>query len=168
MARRGRPAQGPALVEALDGSALAKTRLSIIIETLSGRTTVQDACSRLGIGRTAFNKMRSRFLAEATDLLEPRQAGRKPRSVTPEQVQLAELERQNQQLKLDLAAQQVREEIAVVMPFLLKRAKTRSQKTTPPRPPQPPQPPRTGRARASTTGPARSPRTRGGSGSTGR
>ena len=165
MARRGRPAQGPALVEALDGSALAKTRLSIILETLSGRTTVQDACSRLGIGRTAFNKMRSRFLAEATDLLEPRQAGRKPRSVTPEQAQLAELERQNQQLKLDLAAQQVREEIAVVMPFLLKRAKTRSHKTTPPRPPRPP---RTGRARASTTGPARSPRTRGGSGSTGR
>ncbi len=152
MARRGRPAQGPALVEALDGSALAKTRLSIILETLSGRTTVQDACSRLGVGRTAFNKMRSRFLAEATDLLEPRQAGRKPQSVTPVQAQLAELERQNQQLKLDLAAQQIREEIGVVMPFLLKRAKTRSQKTT----------------RRGGASPSAVPRTRGGSGSTGR
>lgn len=160
MGRRGRPAQGPALVERLDGSALAKRRLEIILETLSGRATIRQACDRLGIGRTAFHKMRSRFLAEATGLLEPRQAGRKPRGVTPEQSQIVELARQNRQLRLDLDAQQIREEIAVVMPFLLKRGNARSQKTR--------RAPRPGRARAPTTNAARSRRTRGGSGSTDR
>lgn len=122
MAKRGRPVRGANLVEsvAASGSPLAKARLKVILRTLAGELTVAQACGCLGIGRSAFNKLRSQFLARAAGLLEPRPAGRRRRVPTAAELEAERLRQENAGLRLDLKAQQIREELAVVMPHLLK------------------------------------------------
>ena len=141
MRRRGRPALGADLVERLGASALARRRLSIILRTISGETAIDAACAALGVRRSMFHKLRARFLAQAAELLEPRPAGRRRREVTPAEARVRGLEEENARLRLDLRAQQVRSEIAVTMPFLLRPppAGVRKKRRGVP----PPQPPRT-------------------------
>jgi hypothetical protein len=131
MARRGRPHQGVELVTKLDASEQARQRLKIILQTLAGTMTVQEACAVLGIGRAAFNKLRQQFLFRATGLLEPRPRGRQRQEPTAAEIELARLKHEVAQLQLNLKAMQVREEIALVMPHLLQRgqAKARVKKT---------------------------------------
>ena len=129
MPRRGRPVQGPELVK--DGSEQAQQRLKVVLATLGGSMTIEQACSALGIGRSAFHKLRSQFLARAPDLLEPRPRGRRRRVPTEADQRLAQLQQEIVQLKLDLKAQQVREEIALVMPHLLKDKRAGARKKTP-------------------------------------
>ena len=129
MPRRGRPVQGPELVK--DGSEQAQQRLKVVLATLGGSMTIEQACSTLGIGRSAFHKLRSQFLARAPDLLEPRPRGRRRRVPSEADQRLAQLQQEIVQLKLDLKAQQVREEIALVMPHLLKNKRLGALKKTP-------------------------------------
>jgi hypothetical protein len=129
MPRRGRPVQGPELVK--DGSEQAQQRLKVVLATLGRSMTIEQACSALGIGRSAFHKLRSQFLARAPDLLEPRPRGRRRRVPSEADRRLAQLQQEIVQLKLDLKAQQVREEIALVMPHLLKDKRAGARKKTP-------------------------------------
>jgi hypothetical protein len=76
MARRGRKPTGGLLVERLEGSEHAKSRLKVIVETLSGQTTIPDACALLGIQESMFHKMRAQVLQAALSRLEPRPLGR--------------------------------------------------------------------------------------------
>ena len=46
---RGRPPKRSRLVEGLDGSDQAKLRLKVILQTLTGECTVEQACEQLGI-----------------------------------------------------------------------------------------------------------------------
>jgi transposase-like protein len=131
MAKRGRPVKGAELVEDLGGSQAAKQRLRIILQTLAGVMTVQDACAELGIQRSGFHKLRQQFLAHATGLLEPRPRGRQPLQPSAAQIELATLRQEVTQLKLDLKAQQIREEIALVMPHLLKNKRPSVRKKKP-------------------------------------
>ena len=130
MPRRGRPVGGPELVGDQDGSEQARQRLKVVLATLGGSMTIEQACSALGIGRSAFHKLRSQFLARAPDLLEPRPRGRRRRVPTEADQRLAQLQQEIVQLKLDLKAQQVREEIALVMPHLLKDKRAGTRKKT--------------------------------------
>lgn len=129
MPRRGRPVQGPELVK--DGSEQAQQRLKVVLATLGGSMTIEQACSTLGIGRSAFHKLRSRFLARAPDLLEPRPRGRRRHVPGEADRRIAQLQREIVQLKLDLKAQQIREEIALVMPHLLQNKCPGALKKTP-------------------------------------
>jgi hypothetical protein len=119
MAKRGRPVQGATLIKTSTGSSLARERLKAIVRTLGNEWTVEQACSALGIGRSAFNKLRAQFLARATGLLEPRPAGRRP-AEPAEDVQVTQLREENARLRIELHAHEIREEIAVAMPFLLR------------------------------------------------
>ena len=83
MARRGRKPTGANLVERLEGSERAKTRLKAILETLSGQRTIPDACEELGIQESMFHRVRSEVLQTALDRLEPRPLGRPPRQPSP-------------------------------------------------------------------------------------
>lgn len=119
--RPGRPHQGAELVEKLDeGSEEARQRLKVIFQTLAGVFTVEQACQILQINRSAFNKLRSQFIANAVQLLEPRAPGRKKKVVTPQEIQNQRLREENDRLKFELRAQQLREEIGLLMPHLLK------------------------------------------------
>src|SRR5262249_6175364 len=44
---RGRFPAGPSYVDKLEGSAAAKERLKVVLETLAGQCRVQEACARL-------------------------------------------------------------------------------------------------------------------------
>jgi hypothetical protein len=135
MTRRGRKPTGPQLVERLAGSEHAKSRLKVILETISGRRTIPDACVELGIQETMFYRLRAEALQTALDRLEPRPLGRPPRAISSEDQHMAELAAENQELRLELRAAAVRRELAENLPRLgkptpppLKKTKRRHQK----------------------------------------
>ena len=120
----GRPPKGPELVDELEGSDQAKRKLRIILETISDEKTIPQACAELGIQRSRFHAMRKMFLLDAVNSLEPRNRGRPPAPahVTSEQAHIHLLEKRVEALSFEVRAAQIREELAVVMPHVLKPA----------------------------------------------
>jgi transposase-like protein len=129
MTRRGRKPSGAQLVDRLAGSAHAKGRLKIILETLSGQKPIPQACAELGIQESMFHKMRCQMLQTAVDRLEPRPAGRKPQLTTTEAQRIAELEAELTQTRVDLKAAEIRRELAETLPRL-GRGREPGKKTT--------------------------------------
>ena len=117
--RRGRPPLGAALVETLEGSPLAKERLSVLVRVLAGELTVEQACEQLGIGPSRFHAMRQEVLQGGLDTLEPKPRGRPTRAVSPEQQRIAALEDEAETLRGEVRAAQIREELALVLPHVL-------------------------------------------------
>ena len=116
----GRPPDGWKHVERLEGSEAHKHRLRVVLETLSGTRTVEQACEELGVSASRFHELRHEALQGALDGLAPGPPGRpghEDRAADAER--LRELERENQELKIDLQAAFVRTEIALSMPHLL-------------------------------------------------
>ena len=113
---RGRLPAGPEYVEKLQGPADVKRRLEVILRTLSGACRVQEACEELGVSEARFHQLRQEALQAALDGLTPRPPGRP--AAPPADPRLAELERQQEALRLELLATQTREEIALVLPRL--------------------------------------------------
>jgi uncharacterized membrane protein YccC len=122
---RGRRPSGPEYVQKLHGSLDAKERLTVILETLSGRCRVLDACAQLGIAETRFHQIRIDALQAAVDNLELQPAGRPPRVDPESAARISELEATVQTLQIDLRAAQARVEIALALP-------KRSDATPPP------------------------------------
>jgi hypothetical protein len=129
---RGRRPSGPEYVEHLPGSEQAKERLKVVLETLSGKCRVLEACRRLGISEPRFHQLRTEALAAALEGLEPKTAGRKPAPVTPEQEQLAQLQDDLAAKDIELRAAQARAEIAVAMPHVVQEPPTTEKKTRAP------------------------------------
>lgn len=111
---RGRYPAGPEYVEGLPGSAEAKRRAKIILETLTGERRVQDACQVLGIGAQRFGQLRQELLQAAVASMETRPAGR-PRTAAEDPARAA-LQEQVAALHDELRAAEVREEIALTLP----------------------------------------------------
>jgi transposase-like protein len=116
----GRKPMGPKLVHHLDGSGRAKERLEVILETVSGKLTISEACERLGIEEAMFYRLRMQALEAALSRLEPRPAGRPPRTDSPESERIAELERTLEDKELELKAADVRAEVAQAMPHVVR------------------------------------------------
>jgi hypothetical protein len=93
--------------------------MEVILETIAGRLTIEQACQRLGIGEAMFHRLRMDALEAALARLEPRPLGRPPQEMTPEDLRRAELEQQVAELESELKIAAVREEIAGVMPHLV-------------------------------------------------
>jgi len=123
-----RTTTGADFAEKQDGSDLAKGRLKAILQTLTGERSVAEACAALEVNEAMFHKMRSRWLQEATELLEPRRPGPKPQEEDPTERELRLLREQNEQLGIELECSRIQTEIALTMPHLLKR---RVKKTPP-------------------------------------
>ena len=73
-----------------------------------------------GVGESQFHRLRQMALQAALEALVPRPPGRPARA--PEAPGVVELERQQRELRLEVEAAQVREEIALVLPRLAGRA----------------------------------------------
>jgi transposase len=101
-------------VARLPGSALARERLTAVLETLAGTCRVQEACARLGVSEQRFDQLRARVLRAGLDSLEPRPAGRRPRPAPAADVQA--LQARVAELEVELRAARVREEIALALP----------------------------------------------------
>src|SRR5215813_2321210 len=87
---RGRHPAGPDYVDQLAGSPTAKARLKVVLQTLAGQLSVQQACAQLTISPQRFHQLRQQVLETALADLEPGVAGRPPRPADPaaEQVRL--------------------------------------------------------------------------------
>jgi transposase-like protein len=102
------------MVEHLQGSAQAKQRLRVVLETLTGSRRVQEACQELGIGEVRFNQLRLEALEGALAALECKPKGRPPRAAAPASAaELEQLAEMVESLKIQLQTSQVREEIAL-------------------------------------------------------
>ncbi len=109
--RRGRKPSGPEYVQDLEGSAEAKRRLQVILETMTGKKRVLEACQELAISESRFLQLRQELLQAALERLERRQAGRPRRTPAAEgdnalRAELADMERA-------LATAQLRDELAL-------------------------------------------------------
>jgi hypothetical protein len=117
---RGRPTQGPALADKVEGSDQARVRLKIILQTIAGELTVADACKQLGLSEARFHELRQQWLQASCAALEPKPLGRPKETTIEQEVELLRLHRENKNLEMHLRAAQIREEIAVAMPHVLK------------------------------------------------
>jgi hypothetical protein len=94
---------------------------------MNGEATVAEACSELGIGESRFHQLRSEMLQAAVDRLEPRAAGRPPRSLSPEDRRTGELEQRVQELTWELDVARLRAELfgspAAVRPAAVKKTR---------------------------------------------
>jgi hypothetical protein len=118
MTHAGRKPLGPALVEHLEGSPRAKQRLEIILETIAGRITVDEACQCLAIKSAMFYRLRTDVLEAGLARLEPCPMGRPAELPSAEESRVMELQHRVEELESDLKLSTVREEIARVMPHL--------------------------------------------------
>jgi hypothetical protein len=113
---RGRYPSGPEFVDKLHGSALAKERLKVLLETLARERRIGDACDRLGISEPRFDQIRIEGLQGALTALEPRPAGRPPRHAITDEAEVQRLRERIAQLEGERQAALVRAEIAVALP----------------------------------------------------
>jgi hypothetical protein len=106
-------------VEKVSGSAETKKRLKVILETLSGERSVEDACATLGVKEAQFHRLREEALAGAAAALEPRPSGRPRHEQDASAAEVAALKAEVLELKVNLRAAEIREELALTMPHVL-------------------------------------------------
>lgn len=128
---------GPEAVDGLEGSAQSRQRLRVLLEVLSGKCRIVEACERLGLSEPRLAQLRLRALRGALEALEPKQGGRPRRSAeaTPEQVQA--LQARVAELELALRLAQARAEVAEITggvgrPITKQRSRRRGKKSSPP------------------------------------
>lgn len=139
-----RPPLGVAHVDRLDGGVGAKRRLRTILSTVSGELDVARACQRIGVRETQFADLRRRALQAALESLEPGIPGRPRKQELVSREEHDALRRERDRLQIELYAQRVRAEIALVMPHVLedpgggaKKASTRARRAARRSPGQP-------------------------------
>jgi len=116
-------------VDGLDGSVQARLRLKVVLQTIAGQCSVQDACWQLGVCEQRFWQLREQVLTAALQRLEPRRAGRRPRQATAEQAQLQVLQQELAAAKIQRRAADVREEIALILPRVVGEPAAAEKKT---------------------------------------
>src|SRR6516162_7244664 len=126
---RGRRPSGPEYVEHLQGSTLAKERLKAVLETLAGTCRIQEACERLGVSEPRFHQLRERLLQAALNRMEPRQAGRPARQLSPAEEEAQVLKEQLAEMEVELRAAGAREEIALTLPNVAHPPEAAEKKT---------------------------------------
>ncbi len=114
----GRRTMGFAHVEGTDGSAEAKRRVRLVLETLSGERGVEEACAELGVSPARFAVLREAALQGSVSALEPKAPGRP--AAAPQDPEVETLRKENRELRRDVEVARIREEIAIAMPHLLR------------------------------------------------
>ena len=116
--RVGRPGKGVGHVDKLQGSEHAKERLRVILEVTGGSVSRKDGAAILGLSERTYRELRDRAFAGALASLEPRPPGR-PRK--PASSCESDAESELEELRIELELMQLREEIALLMPELVRR-----------------------------------------------
>jgi transposase-like protein len=109
----------------LDGSDHAKQRMTMLLKTLHSDCSVVEARAELGLSESQFHAVRHRWLQNSLHLLEPRTPGRHPKEHSAEMERIEQLERENRDLRRELALAQAQCEIMGTLgtdaPGLVKR-----------------------------------------------
>jgi hypothetical protein len=108
----GRKPVGPDLVDRVEGSPEARQEMKVLLETITGAKTMEEACAALGVKKSHMFVLRERALAAAVAALEPRPLGRPPRTAQEDPSRTAELEEEVKRLNRELKATQLRLEVA--------------------------------------------------------
>jgi len=128
---RGRKPMGTTIVANREGSEAARRRVQVVLQTIAGTLTVDEACRELGIGAAAFHKVRGQTLDGAIAACEPGPAGRPAARTDEKDAEILGLRSRISDLEIDLRAAQTRAELAIAMPELLKaRTEAALKKTT--------------------------------------
>lgn len=106
-----RPPEQSNLVDPLQGPEEAKHRLRVLLETITGETSVAGACAELGIGRSALFELRTKALMAALTGLTPGTPGRPP--APKEDPELVLLRSQLRQRELELDIERLRTAVAL-------------------------------------------------------
>ena len=109
-----RPNKGVDHVAALAGDRQSKRRLEVILGTIADWLPVNDACERLGIRHSYFRELRTRALAGALVAIAPRRIGR-PRRLPKTPAEVAALQRENAELRREVANLKAQVEVASVL-----------------------------------------------------
>jgi transposase-like protein len=109
-------------VDRLEGPEESKQRLRVILTTLTGELSVAEACRELGISETRLLQLRQRALEGALAALVPGPPGRPTQELQADPEREAQLTAQVRDLEHEVVVEQVRAEIALTAPELLKRA----------------------------------------------
>ena len=115
---RGRHAIGPEIAERVTDEPEAARRLSLILETIAGTKPVQEACRELGICQQLFERLRTRAMHGAAAALVLRPPGRKRKTATPAEAEIAALKQRVAQLEAEIRTVEVRAELAATLPKL--------------------------------------------------
>jgi hypothetical protein len=75
---RGRRPVGPELAERQEGSAEARRRMRVVLETIAGTRRVHEACEQLGVCEQRFEALRATAIRAGVAALEARPIGRPP------------------------------------------------------------------------------------------
>lgn len=139
---RGRLPVGPEYVDQLQGSSTAKERVKAVLKTMTGDYRLQDACRELNVCEQRFHQLRQEAIAAALTALEPGLPGRPAHNPAPAEEEIRLLKAELASLKVELQAAKAREEIALIMPRVLREQNTPEKKTRRrlrkhPRPPPP-------------------------------
>jgi len=126
---RGRYPAGWEYMDQFDDSDEAKERFQVTVEILTGACRVQQACARLGIGRTRLEQVRHDAVSGALAALQRQRPGRKPRRVSELEAEVTHLRQQVIQLQTALEVATIRAEVAATLPRVGSRPE---KKTTPP------------------------------------
>jgi transposase-like protein len=120
--RHGRPPVGLGHVDRLQGSDDLKERLRVVLATITGDLSVEQACEHLGVGPSRLHEMRRQALEGALAGLMPARTGRPSAATDAKTDRERALEQKVQDLEVDLQAALVRTELALAMPHLFDRA----------------------------------------------
>ena len=121
---------GLQLAKAMEGSDQACRRLKVMLETISGQKRIAEACEELRISAAQFHKLRNKMMQGALLSLEPAAPGRPRVALEAADERMAAMQEENRQLRIELRAAQIREEIALLMPHLVKVPEGREKKRT--------------------------------------
>lgn len=140
--RTGRPPAGLDHVDMLSGDDATKERLRVLLATLLGPVTIDEAGAMLGVGPSRVHALRQRALQGALTALARKRPGRPRRESPPVDPQhVAELEQELRRLRLELDAQEVRAELAsLAKPPAAAEKKNRSKRKSGGRPLRRPRP----------------------------
>jgi hypothetical protein len=120
-------------VNRLSGSARAKDRLRVFLETLRGSMTTKQGRELLDLSEAQFHHARHKWIQEALELLEPRRLGRPPRpeGATQADSELAQLQERVMQLERELRTAEAREQIARIQGMAVEAEKKGAPETSP-------------------------------------
>lgn len=118
----GRKASAKNAMSGMDAEATQKRQLETILEVLSGKRSVAEACESLAISEATFHRLKEKAVEGALEGLAPKPMGRPPK-VEETNPEVERLKARVNQLEIELQCSRVREEIALVMPHVLKGRK---------------------------------------------
>jgi len=107
----GRPPLGDRHLDDLEGGEEEKRRLRVILGTLSGEMTIDEASEELALSERRIHQIREVALRGALDALTPRPPGRHVEEPDERSREIEELRSEVRSLKGDLEVERIRREL---------------------------------------------------------